>query len=120
MKKLADSIKRVGLIANPEKMDCREAVQKAAALIVAAGRAVLSDKATADLAGIKSFDGQDANRLTGQVDLLLLVGCFEDRFRIDKSVAGSAGLVNGRLRAKAAILLNVLSVPRPEPSKKPH
>ena len=49
MKKLADKIKRVGLIANSEKVNCRAVVQKAAALIVEAGRSVSSDKATADL-----------------------------------------------------------------------
>lgn len=89
MKKLADNIKRVGLIANPEKLDCRETVQKAAALIAAAGRAVLSDKATADLAGLKSFDGPDANRLTGQVDLLLVFGGDGTMLRVARDVAGS-------------------------------
>src|SRR5258705_11244223 len=54
LKKPADKIKRVGLIANPDKVNCRTAVQKAAAMIAEAGRLVLSDKATADLAGLKA------------------------------------------------------------------
>ena len=89
MKNIAANIKRVGLIANPEKLDCREAVQEAAALIAAAGRAVLSDKATADLAGLQSFDGLDANRLTGQVDLLLVFGGDGTILRVARDVAGS-------------------------------
>jgi NAD+ kinase len=89
LKELADKIRRVGLIANPEKPDCREAVQKAASLIGAAGRAVVSDKATADLAGLKSFEGQDAHRLTGQVDLLLVFGGDGTMLRVARDVAGS-------------------------------
>jgi NAD+ kinase len=86
---MSANIKRVGLIANPEKLDCREAVQKAAALIAATGRTVLSDKATADLAGLKSFVGMNADRLTDQVDLLLVFGGDGTILRVARDVAGS-------------------------------
>ena len=89
MKELAETIKRVGLIANPEKVNCREAVQKAAVLIADAGRAVLSDKPTADLASLKSSGGQDADRLTYQVDLLLVFGGDGTMLRVARDVAGS-------------------------------
>jgi len=89
LKELAETIKRVGLIANPEKVNCREAVQKAAVLIADAGRAVLSDKPTADLASLKSSGGQDADRLTYQVDLLLVFGGDGTMLRVARDVAGS-------------------------------
>ena len=45
MKKLADKIKRVGLIANPDKPASRALLQKAAQLIRHGGREVLADQA---------------------------------------------------------------------------
>ena len=71
MKKLPDKIRRVGLVANPDKVNCRPAVQKAAALITEAGRLVLSDKPTADLAGLKAAGSQDTRQLTRQADLIV-------------------------------------------------
>ena len=74
MKELAQRIERVGLVANADKLNCREAVQSAAAQMAEAGRTVLSDKATADLAGLKSASIRDADRLAQEVDLLLVFG----------------------------------------------
>lgn len=89
MRKLTDNIQRVGLIANPEKGNCLPAVQKAAALIAEAGRLVLSDQATADLAGLKTTSSRDARDLTEQVDLILVFGGDGTMLRVAREVAGS-------------------------------
>jgi len=86
---LADKIKRVGLIANAEKVNCRVAVQKAAALIAEAGRSVASDKATADLAGLKVPVSPDARQLRRQADLILVFGGDGTMLRVAREVAGS-------------------------------
>jgi len=86
---LTDNIQRVGLIANPEKGNCLPAVQKAAALIAKAGRLVLSDQATADLAGLKTTSSRDARDLTEQVDLILVFGGDGTMLRVAREVAGS-------------------------------
>jgi NAD+ kinase len=86
---LAQRIKRVGLVANTDKLNCREAVQKAAVQIAEAGRSVLSDKATADLAGLKAASIHDAERLAHQVDLLLVFGGDGTMLRVARDVAGS-------------------------------
>ncbi|HYT59742.1 MAG TPA: NAD(+)/NADH kinase [Haliangiales bacterium] len=86
---MTDNIQRVGLIANPEKGNCLPAVQKAAALIAKAGRLVLSDQATADLAGLKTTSSRDARDLTEQVDLILVFGGDGTMLRVAREVAGS-------------------------------
>ena len=89
MKNLADKIKRVGLIANAEKLNCSAVVQKAAALIAEAGRTVSSDKATADLAGLKVPVSPDARQLRQQADLILVFGGDGTMLRVAREVAGS-------------------------------
>ena len=89
MKKLPSKIKRVGLIANPDKGNCRPAVQKAAAMIVEAGRVVMSDKATADLAGLKTTGSAGVRQLTQQADLILVFGGDGTMLRVAREVAGS-------------------------------
>ena len=88
MKKPADKIKRVGLIANPDKSACRAVVQRAAALVAEAGRIVLADKATADLARLKATVGQDVQQLTRQADLILVFGGDGTMLRVARDVAG--------------------------------
>ena len=89
MKKLADKIKRVGLVANSEKFNCHPAVRMAASLIAEAGRLVLCDKATADLAGPKATLSADARELTQQADLILVFGGDGTMLRVAREVAGS-------------------------------
>ena len=88
MKKPADKIKRVGLIANPDKSACRAVVQRAAALVAEAGRIVLADKATADLARLKATVRQDVQQLTRQADLILVFGGDGTMLRVARDVAG--------------------------------
>ena len=89
MKNLADNIKRVGLIAHSEKVNCRPAVQKAAALIAQAGRSVSSDKATADVARLKVPVSADARLLSQQTDLILVFGGDGTMLRVAREVAGA-------------------------------
>jgi len=95
LKRLPDKIKRVGLIANPDKFNCRPAVQKAADLITEAGRLVLSDKPTADLAGLKPAGSADARQLSRQADLILVFGGDGTMLRVAREAAGSNTLILG-------------------------
>jgi NAD+ kinase len=74
VKKLADQIRRVGLVANPEKSSCAAVVQQAARLIRASGREPVADEATARLAKLKTSIGRDATAVARETDLLLVFG----------------------------------------------
>ena len=89
MKKLADKIKRVGLIANVEKAGCAKTIQKAARLIVRAGREVVGEERTAVFAGLKGATAPDAAALAGAVDLLLVFGGDGTMLHTARDVAGS-------------------------------
>ena len=95
MKKLAKSIKRVGLIGNSEKISAQSIVAKAAKLIARTGRSVYSDASTAELAGFESHILPDARALTRQVDLLLVFGGDGTMLRVASEVAGSSTPVLG-------------------------
>jgi NAD+ kinase len=89
LKKLAQAIKRVGLIGNSEKASSRGVVTKAAGLIARAGRLVYSDAATAQLAGLKSGVYPDVEALTREVDLLLVFGGDGTMLRVASEAGGS-------------------------------
>ena len=89
MKKLADKIKRVGLIGNPEKADCALIVRKAAKLVQRAGRRVFCDAATARLAGFRDDVRPDAMSLADDVDLLLIFGGDGTMLRVAREIAGT-------------------------------
>ncbi len=88
MKKLADKIKRVGLIGNAEKPACAESVGKAAGLIRAAGRGVFTDADTARLAHLRGTVCADAATLARAVDLLLVFGGDGTMLRVAREIAG--------------------------------
>ncbi len=88
MKKLADKIKRVGLIGNFEKAPCAEAVSKAARLVRAAGRQVFCDSETARIVRLRQ-SGPDAAALAREVDLLLVFGGDGTMLRVSREIAGS-------------------------------
>lgn len=75
MKKIADQIKRVGLIGNAEKPDCAGILRKAARLIQRAGRKVISHDDTAALAR--------------EADLLLVFGGDGSMLHVAREIAGS-------------------------------
>lgn len=89
MKKLVEKIKRVGLIANSEKISCAGVVSKAAQLIKAAGRDVFSDADTARLAPFRGTICADAAELAREVDLLLVFGGDGTMLRVARDIAGS-------------------------------
>jgi NAD+ kinase len=89
LKKLADKIKRVGVIGNSEKVSCAGVVNRAAKLIRAAGRKLCSDAITAKLASLDAVVCPDAATLSRQVDLLLVFGGDGTMLRIAREIAGS-------------------------------
>ena len=89
MKKLADKIKRVGLLGNSGKVACAQAVAKAARLIRATGRTVFSEAATARLAHLRGNIFPDALTLAHEVDLLLVFGGDGTLLRAAREIAGS-------------------------------
>jgi len=86
---LADSIERVGLIGNSEKVSCASVVSRAARLITAAGRRLFSDPVTTQLARLKAVVCPNAATLARQVDLLLVFGGDGTMLRVAREIAGS-------------------------------
>jgi NAD+ kinase len=95
LKKLAEQIKRVGLLANYDKANCRALVRKAAALIRASGRTVLMDELTAALAGQKTETVPDVAALTRLCDLVIVFGGDGTMLRVAREAAGSPAPIVG-------------------------
>lgn len=89
MKKLAKSIRRIGLVANSDKPSSRHLVRKAASLIGASGRTVLVDSATARMAGMRLATAPDLGALTRRVDLVMVFGGDGTMLRVARDTAGS-------------------------------
>jgi NAD+ kinase len=89
LKRLADKIKRVGVLGNSEKVSCAGVVRQAARLIKAAGRQLYSEEATAHLARLEAVLCPDAAALARQVDLLLVFGGDGTLLRAAREIAGS-------------------------------
>jgi NAD+ kinase len=89
LKKLADRIKRVGLLGNSGKVSCASAVKRAARLVAAAGRTIYSDPATDGLAELKGIVCPEAAALARAVDLLLVFGGDGTLLRVVREIAGS-------------------------------
>jgi len=90
LKTSAKKIKRVGLIGNSEKVSSRDAVKRAGRLVLAAGRQIYTDVATARLAHLGAATiCEDAAALAHQVDLLVVFGGDGTMLRIAREIAGS-------------------------------
>ena len=89
MKKLSEQIKRVGLIANADKVSSRPLVRRAASLIRASQRVVVTDAATAALANLKAPTCPSPAALARQVDLLMVFGGDGTMLRVARETAGS-------------------------------
>lgn len=88
-------IERVGLVANSAKPACRQLVQKAAALISKAGRAVWMDEATAELSHVKAQATPGVASLTREIDLLLVFGGDGTMLRVARDMKGARTPVLG-------------------------
>lgn len=89
MKKLETKVRRIGLIANPEKSGCRRIVREAVTLIKAAGCQVWADEITARQASLDVQTGPNAVSLTRTVDLLMVFGGDGTMLRVAREIAGS-------------------------------
>jgi len=89
LRNLADNIKRVGVIGNLEKVSCADTVKRAARRVVAAGRTLYSDAATARLARLEAVVCPEAATLAREVDLLLVFGGDGTILRVAREIAGS-------------------------------
>lgn len=88
MKSLAASIRRVGLVANPEKPRTASLVRKAARTLASLRREVLVDPETARLTGPDLPVSPSMEDLIRSVDLLLVFGGDGTMLRIARQVAG--------------------------------
>jgi NAD+ kinase len=88
-------LRRIGLIANPEKPDCRDLVERARSAIRQAGRSVAVDPDTASMLGWPPREGLSPRRLTEWSDLILVFGGDGTMLRVARAVAGSATPILG-------------------------
>ena len=77
------------MLANSDKIGCRNLVRKASRLIQNAGHQVLVDAATGRLAGLEGEHCSDAASLTRRVDLLIVFGGDGTMLRVARGIAGS-------------------------------
>jgi NAD+ kinase len=89
LKKLAEKIKRIGLVGNSSKVSRAEVISEAARLARAAGRELYTDAATAALAKMKAVVLPDAASVARQVDLLLVFGGDGTMLRVAREIADS-------------------------------
>jgi NAD+ kinase len=89
LKKNLPSIQRVGLIANPEKPDCRSVVRAKATAIIQTGRHILVDAPTAKLLGSGFSKTRDLRHLAQRADVILVFGGDGTMLRVARDVAGS-------------------------------
>jgi NAD+ kinase len=90
LKKLADKIKRVGLIGNLDKAGCAESVRRASRLIQRAGRRIICEEQTARLAKLKAVTAADSATLAREVDLLIVFGGDGTMLHVARDIAGSS------------------------------
>jgi NAD+ kinase len=107
LKKKPETIERIGLIANLDKIPSRQAVQQAASLIAQSGRQVACDAATAKWAGGKALIFDNAATLAHQVDLLLVFGGDGTMLQVVRDIDGARtpilGINAGRLGFLTAV-----------------
>lgn len=95
MKRTPYKLKRIGIVANSEKVSARGLVQKAARLIEDSGRSAICDTATAGLAKLTIPTAPDVGALTKQADLVLVFGGDGTMLRVAREMHGSATPILG-------------------------
>lgn len=88
MKRLADSIRRVGLIANPEKPNAVRLARRAARILRGLKRTVACDPDTGALLGEGVPVSESLDELARNSDLLLVFGGDGTMLRVAREVAG--------------------------------
>ena len=89
------SVKRIGLIANPDKIASRQLIRKVARTIERHGRDVLADSGTARMADLSVSSFPDVTSLAREVDLLLVFGGDGTMLAAARAVAGLATPILG-------------------------
>jgi NAD+ kinase len=95
LRKPADQIRVVGVLANPEKPACRPVVRRAVQLLKQAGRQVLTDRATAQFARLEANTTADARQLSQLADLLIVFGGDGTMLRVAREVANTGTPILG-------------------------
>jgi NAD+ kinase len=95
LKKNAERIRRIGLLANFEKPSSRTVVREAAQHILRAGRAVAAEIQTARLAGLECETFTNPAALARQTDLLLVFGGDGTMLRMIRETNGSGAPILG-------------------------
>lgn len=108
MKKLAENIQRVGIIANPEKPRCTDLVRRAARTLRTARRHIACDPDTLSIAPGLSDEVRSVSNLAEQCDLLLVVGGDGTMLRIAREVAGSPTPILGVNAGNLGFLTSIL------------
>lgn len=108
MKRTADALRRIGLIANPEKPRGIAVLKRTVTQLRRLGREVLCDSTTAGFARLRSIPvAADAAELAGRCDLLLVFGGDGTMLRVARESAGSGvpilGVNAGHLGFLAAV-----------------
>lgn len=88
VKKIAETIRRIGLIANPKKPDAARLVRRAAKVLLGLGQIVTCEPSTADLIGGDLPAAASLEQLARTSDLLLVFGGDGTMLRIACEVAG--------------------------------
>jgi NAD+ kinase len=88
LRKLTDTIRRVGLVANPDKPAARALARRAAALLAARGCEVLTDPATAAAARLALATCPTDAALAAASELLVVLGGDGTMLRVARDTAG--------------------------------
>ena len=89
MKNLAAKLRRVGLVANPEKPGMQNLTRRLATALRRAGRVVVADEVAARMLGPRIKPGGSIADLARSTDLLLVLGGDGTMLRAAREVAGS-------------------------------
>lgn len=89
LKKLAETIRRVGLIANPDKPSSIPLIRRAISLIRTSQRQIVTDAATAALIGQNLPTCSSVSALARAVDLIIVFGGDGTMLRAAREAAGS-------------------------------
>lgn len=89
MKNLAAKLRRVGLVANPEKPGMQDLTRRLATALRRAGRVVVADEVAARMLGPRIKPGGSIADLARSTDLLLVLGGDGTMLRAAREVAGS-------------------------------